>query len=508
MNGTLWALVLYLAGMVAIGLWAARRSGRNLGEFYLGGRRMRDFVVALSAVVSGRSAWLMMGVVGLTFVYGVRIAWFIPGYVTMELFMFLYAGRRLRRFTGRYGNVTFIDYLATRFGDRRGVLRVVAVVIVIIFFTAYVGAQLKAGQIMFNDLLGWESVLKGIVLVAAVVGAYTILGGFRAVSLTDVVQALFMILGLVVLPIVGFAVAGGPVTAWSTLQEAVSAPGSVFELIGFGSLAGVVSGLGIGLASPGNPHIVVRYMSIDRPERLRMAALVGTVWNVLLGWGAVFTGLAARALYDPAVIGDAQNRAFLHMSTELFPPFAAGLLMAALLAAIMSTADSQLLVISSSITRDLRQGVFGRGRAMRDTVAVTWGRVSVGAVVVAAALLSWVSAGAAKGGVFSTVFSYVLLAWSGLGASFGPPLLASLYWRRVTWGGALASLISGTAGCILWVASGLKARTDINEILPAFALSTLLLVVVSLLTRPPAEADEFLGAMAPTGQGDRTSGGA
>ena len=497
MTATAAALFLYLGIVTWIGIRSARRSSRNVGEFYLGGRAMNELVVALSAVVSGRSAWLMMGMVGLTFVYGVRMAWFIPGYVIMELVLFLFAAPRIRRFTQRHDDVTFIDYMASRFGDRTGVLRIVAAVIVVVFFTAYVGAQLKAGQVMFNMLFDWESVVAGIALMAVIVGFYTILGGFRAVSITDVIQASLMILGLVVLPIVGFLHAGGFGEAWTKLESIAGEEGSTFSLVAFGGLAGIVSGLGIGLGSPGNPHIIVRYMSIDRPERLRTAALVGTVWNVLLGWGAVYTGLAARALYAPSILPDPKNQAFVHMATELFPPFLAGLMLAALVAAIMSTADSQLLVISSSITRDVYEKVVRRGRPLDPRRAVTLGRLVTAVVIVLAAILSWVSSEASQEGVFSTVFSYVLLAWSGLGASFGPPLLLSLWWKGATRAGALTSFVVGAATCILWVASGAKAATGIHEAVVGFALSTVAFVVVSLATRPPADVDGLLEAMEP-----------
>lgn len=495
MTATAAALFLYLAVVTLIGILSARRSSRSVGEFYLGGRAMNEIVVALSAVVSGRSAWLMMGMVGLTFVYGVGMAWFIPGYVVMELLLFLFAAPRLRRFTQRHDDVTFVDYLASRFGDRTGLLRVTAAAIIVVFFTAYVGAQLKAGQVMFNMLFEWDSVLAGIALMGAIVGFYTILGGFRAVSITDVIQASLMIVGLVVLPIVGFLHAGGFAEGWGRLQEIASEEGSIFTLVAFGGLAGIVSGLGIGFGSPGNPHILVRYMSIDRPERLRMAALVGTVWNVLLGWGAVYTGLAARALYAPSVLPDPKNQAFVHMATELFPPFLAGLMLAALVAAIMSTADSQLLVISSSITRDVYEKVVRRGKPVEARRGVAIGRATTGIVIVLAAALSWISAEASAEGVFSTVFAYVLLAWSGLGASFGPPLLLSLWWRRATRAGALTSFLVGAATCIVWVASGLKRSTGLHEAVAGFVLSTAAFVVASLLTSPPAGAQALLADM-------------
>jgi sodium/proline symporter len=434
----------------------------------------------------------MVGMVGLVFTFGVRMAWFIPGYVGMELFLFLFAAPRIRRFTEKHDAVTFLDYLADRFEDRSGLLRVTAAVIITLFFTAYVGAQLKAGQHMFGVLFDWSDPLYGIALMAGIVGAYTVLGGFRAVSVSDVVQAILMIGGLVVLPIVGFAAAGGVSEAWTKLEEV--SRGSAFSLLGFGSLVGVLSGLGIGLGSPGNPHIIVRYMSIERPGRLRMAALVGTIWNVLLGWGAVYTGLAARALYLPEAIGDPKNETFIHMARDLFPPFLAGLMLAALLAAIMSTADSQLLVVSSSLTRDLYEKVIRKGREIPPRAAVTLGRVVTILVILAAATLSLVSAQAGKG-VFSTVFAYVLLAWAGLGAAFGPPLLFSLWWKRSTRHGALASFLVGTAVTILWVATGLKGDTGIHEIIPACFLSAAAFVLVSLLTRPPDRVDEMMEEM-------------
>ena len=494
MSGAVIALILYLLSVIAVGLLVSKRSGRNIGEFYLGGRGMSDFVVALSAVVSGRSAWLMMGMVGATFVYGVKMAWFIPGYVIAELCMFLFAARRIRYFTERHDNVTFIDYFASRFRDSGGLLRITAAAIIIVFFTAYVGAQLKSGQIMFNHLFGWDSILAGIALMALIVGFYTIVGGYRAVSITDAIQAVLMIIGLVVLPIVGFMKVGGLGAAWQTLADVTETPGSRFSMVGIGSLVGVVSGLGIGLGSPGNPHIIVRYMSIERPERLRMAALVGTIWNVLLGWGSVYTGLAARALYSPDILPDPSNQAFVHMATDLFPPFLAGMMLAALLAAIMSTADSQILVISSSITRDIYEKVLRKGRPPETRTAVRIGKTTVAIVIVAATLLSWITAHSGSQ-VFKTVFSYVLLAWSGLGASFGPPLLLSLYWKRATRAGVLASFFSGTLGCILWIALGLKSATGLHEIVPAFTLSMLLMILVSLATQPPENVEELMRAM-------------
>ena len=260
-----------------------------------------------------------------------------------------------------------------------------------------------------------------------------------------------------------------------------------------------MSGLGIGFGSPGNPHILVRYMSIDRPERLRTAALVGTVWNVLLGWGAVYTGLAARALYAPDVLPDPRNQAFVHMATDLFPPFLAGLMLAALVAAIMSTADSQLLVISSSITRDVYEKVIRRGgirpiRAARHARPPHHGRRHRRG---GRPELDLDRGG--REGVFSTVFSFVLLAWSGLGASFGPPLLSLLVVeaRDASRRAHLLRRRAPPPASSGWRSAGSEESGPSRGRGVGFVVSTLAFVLVSLLTRPPRDADRLLEAMEP-----------
>ncbi|HMB52018.1 MAG TPA: sodium/proline symporter, partial [Thermoanaerobaculia bacterium] len=279
------AFVGYLLLILGLGFWSARFSSAGISEFFVGGRRMNRFVVALSAVVSGRSAWLLVGVTGLAFSRGASAVWAVAGYVAVEAVLFLYYGRRLRRFAGARDCVTVPDFFAERFagGSRRGavLLRVALVAVILVFMVGYVAAQFVAGGKAFAASFGLAPT-TGVLITAVIVLAYTVLGGFLAVSLTDLVQALFMVLALVLLPAVAILQRGGlgaVLSELSLLDAALVDPAA----IGFGAALGL---LAIGLGSPGSPHILARYMSIDDAEQLKTAAVVGTIWNVLMGWGA------------------------------------------------------------------------------------------------------------------------------------------------------------------------------------------------------------------------------
>ncbi|MFW5878366.1 MAG: sodium:solute symporter family transporter, partial [Myxococcota bacterium] len=290
-----WALgafATYLLVVVGIGIWAARFSSAGTGEFFIGGRRMGRFVVAVSAVVSGRSAWLLLGVTGMAYTRGASAVWAMVGYVAVELLLFLTFAGRLRRFTEAKGCITLPDFFAERFDDRDGRLRVVLVAVILVFMVAYVSAQLVAGGKAFAGGFGMEPGV-GIVVTAAIVLVYTALGGFLAVSITDCVQAVIMLAMLVVLPAVVLVDLGG---AGRSLEMVRALDPALldFTALGFGVLIGF---LGIGLGSPGNPHIVARYMSIRDPGQLRWSAVIGTAWNVFLGAGALAVGLIGRAAY-------------------------------------------------------------------------------------------------------------------------------------------------------------------------------------------------------------------
>jgi len=468
------AFVLYLLAIVALGVGCARFSSTGLSEFFLAGRGLRGFVVALSTVVSGRSAWLIVGASGMAFSMGAAAVWAIPGYVVAELLLFLTVAPRLRRITAERGDLTVPDFFASSFPARARSLRCTAVLFIVLFFVVYVAAQFEAGAKVMGaafpelglDHTGW------VLLTASVVLAYTVLGGCLAVSLTDVVQASFMVLALVVLPAVAILGMGGPD---AMLDALFRQDPTLLDPFAAGA-ASILGLLAIGLGSPGNPHILVRYMAVRDPDQLRASAVVGTVWNVLMGWGAIFAGLIGRALFvtaDALPAGDPENL-FAHLADTHLAPFLYGLVLASIFAAIMSTADSQLLVASSAVVRDFGQGVLGRGAGSdprRDVRASRW--TTAGMVVAALVLLA---------GMSDLVFWFVLFAWGGLGAAFGPALLLTLYGRRVTGTGVLAGFWVGAITVILWKQLGWHAQV-VYELVPAFPAAFLAIVLVSRWTR-------------------------
>jgi len=480
---TIAAFLIYLVLMVAIGIVTVRFSSSGIGAFFLGGRRMKSFVVALSAVTSGRSAWLLIGMSGLAFTRGVSAVWAVVGYILMELFLFLYAGRRLRCFTGRMDDITVPDFLESRFEDRTHALRVIAAVPILIFMTAYLAAQFTAGGKSLATSFGL-SPLQGLLLTAGIVVFYSVAGGFLAVCITDMLMGLFMIFALMILPAISILHLGGFGVLLETLQAFSPRLIDPFA-ISAGALIGYV---GIGLGSPGNPHILNRYMSIDKPENLRKTGLIGTVWNVFMSWGAVYIGLAGRALYGDvsALPGADPENIYPLLASEHLHPFLFGLTIAAVVAAIMSTASSQLLVAGSTIVRDLYQKTLAGGRIIAQKKLVFLSRAATLIIAVIALVF----------GAFADklVFYLVLFAWGGLGAAFGPTILLSLYWKKVTRAGAIAGVFTGTAVQIAWyLTPSLKAV--IAEWVPAFFMSLAAVVAVSLATTPPAGIERLMSCM-------------
>lgn len=475
----------YLALIVAVGVWATRFSSAGVSEFFLGGRRMHRYVVALSAVVSGRSAWLVIGVVGMAYERGASAVWAVVGYIVVELFLFLYYARRLRRFSEVHDCITVPDFFAARFGDRSGVLRGTLVAILLTFIVGYVAGQFVAGGKSFAAAFGLDPA-TGILLTAGIVLVYTVLGGFLAVSVTDVIQAFFMILALVAVPVVALAGRGG--LGALTSELAASDPGLLDPTaLGFGALLGF---LGIGLGSPGNPHVLARYMSIRDPKQLRIAALVGTVWNVVMAWGALLAGLAGRLwVPDPSSLpgGDTESL-YPYLAGQVLPAWLFGLVIAAVFAAIMSTTDSQLLVAASAVVRDLYEKVLHRREELPQARLVLLSRVVVVVLVVLSVLMGFYAE--------QVVFWLVLFSWGGLGASLGPTSILALYWRGTTRAGVLAGMVAGATTVVVWELTPPLSEA-LYELIPGFAAGLLATVVVSKLTRPPPGTDEAFRQMRP-----------
>ena len=478
------SFIIYLLIIVSIGIVSAKFSSSGLSEFFLAGRKLKEFVVALSAVVSGRSAWLLIGVTGMAFTIGAPAVWAVTGYITAEIFLFAFVGKRLRRYTAMMDNLTLPDFFESRFKDKSNMLRIISVVIILIFMISYVAAQFNAGGKAFSTSFG-VSETKGILITAAIVFLYTVLGGFLAVSLTDMIQAFFMIFALIILPVIVVAHAGG----WGTILSILETFNPKFlDPFAF-SAGGIIGFLGIGLGSPGNPHILVRYMSVSDPRALRKSCLIGTVWNVLMSWGAVFTGLVGRAYYlkPEALPGKDPENLFPFLASAHVHPFILGIITASILAAIMSTADSQLLVASSGVVRDIYQKIIAKGKSISQKRLVSLSRIVILFLVIAALIFGAVAR--------ELVFWLVLFAWGGLGASFGPPLLLALFWKRTTKAGVIAGLVSGTIVTIIW--NQVSVLKDfIYELVPAFIISTFLTVFISLLTSPPPEAESELKQIA------------
>ncbi len=466
----LLACLLYLAVILGIGAASARFSSAGIGEFFLGGRRLSAVVVGLSAVVSGRSAWLLVGFTGMAFEMGLSALWAAAGYIVVELLLFLFVAPALRRRTAALGALTIPDFFEERFQDKSRLLRLLSALIILVFMTAYVSAQFVSG----GKALGATFQMgqgTGLVVTAAIVLAYTMVGGFLAVSLTDLVQALFMILALVVLPVMAVIHLGG---AGEMFRILGGMEGALLDPFALG-LGGLIGFLGIGLGSPGNPHILVRYMSVKDPQKLKVSAAVGTLWNIVMAGGALFIGLAGRAVYltkDALPKGDTEN-VYPELAGELLHPFVFGLVLAALLAAIMSTADSQLLVAASALVRDIYQKIFRREKDVSAQKLVLLSRIVIVLLVAAAVLFGF----AAR----DLVFWLVLFAWSGLGASFGPTIILALFWKGATRAGIAAGLLSGTATVIAWKLTGLGQ--DLYQLIPGFAVSFLAVVLVSLAGR-------------------------
>jgi len=484
------AFIGYLFLLVIIGAYSARFSSKGIGNFFVGGRVMNRWVVALSAVVSGRSAWLLLGVTGMAWSMGASALWAVVGYTVVEFFLFFHFAPRLRRFAEDRDCVTITDFFAERFQDRDGVLRVTLAVVLLIFMTAYVSSQFVGGGKAIGASFGLDPRL-GVILTAAIVLAYTTVGGFLAVSLTDTLQAAFMIVALLAIPLLAVTAAGG----WGPVVAELAAwdPAFVDALsLGGGALLGLV---GIGLGSPGNPHILVRYMSIDDAEQLRFAAWTGTAANVLMGAGAVLIGLVGRVHFPALSMLPAQDTENLYplLAQSMLPSIFFGMVVASIFAAIMSTADSQLLVGASAVVRDVYEKVIRRGEELSDRRLVVISRTVVVVLVGAAVALGWAAE--------DLVFWLVLFAWAGLGAAFGPTMILALYWRGTTRAGVLAGVATGTLTTIVWyLTPALKDR--IYELIPAFLLAGIVTVLVSRFTGRPQGVEQDFRIMAGGWEGD------
>ena len=476
--GAYITLGLYFVAMLGIGLYAYRESTSDVSGYILGGRRLGPAVASLSAGASDMSGWMLLGLPGAMYLSGLSSAWIAIGLFIGALANYLIVAPRLRLHTQLARDaLTIPDYFDKRFLDRSRLLRIISSVVIVIFFTLYTSSGLVAGGKLFESAFGLDYGW-GLMVTAGVVMAYTLLGGFMAVSLTDFVQGCIMFVALILVPIVALTHVGGVGGMTDTVR---SIDPGLLNLFEGATVISVISAMAWGLGYFGQPHIIVRFMAVRSVRDVPMMRNIGMSWMLVTLIGALGTGLAGLAyasrtgleVTDPETI-------FILLSDVLFHPLVTGFLLAAILAAIMSTISSQLLVSSSSLTEDFYAVFLRKDAPQKELVMV--GRLTVLAVAVAAGVLAW--------NPEASVLNLVSQAWAGFGAAFGPLVILSLTWKRMTRNGALAGMIVGAATVLVWtyapvLADGAKLSSLIYEIVPGFILSFLAIVVVSLMGKAP-----------------------
>lgn len=478
-TGALITIGLYFVLMLGIGVYAWRKSTSDVSGYMLGGRQLGPAVTALSAGASDMSGWLMMGLPGAMFLTGLSAAWIGVGLVVGAWLNYLIVAPRLRVYTEVANDaITIPDYLAERFADRAHLLRIISAVVIVVFFTLYTASGMVAGGKLFDSAFGLDYAW-GLWITAGVVLAYTMFGGFLAVSLTDFVQGCIMFLALILVPIVAMMNVGGPA---ETAEIVRSVDPARFDLLAGTTAVGIVSALAWGLGYFGQPHIIVRFMAIRSVRDLPAARRIGMSWMIVSLVGALATGITglAYATLNSLDVADPET-IFILLSDLLFDPLITGFLLAAILAAIMSTISSQLLVSSSSLTEDVYRTFLRRSASQKELVLV--GRLAVLAVALAAIGLAY--------SPDNNVLGLVANAWAGFGAAFGPLIILSLTWKRMTRNGALAGMITGAAVVLFWIfapvlPSGAALTTVLYEMVPGFILSALAIVAVSLMGKAPA----------------------
>ncbi|QAB16782.1 sodium/proline symporter PutP [Leucobacter muris] len=484
------ALGLYFALMLFIGYMAFRRTSDHEG-YMLAGRGLPPWVAALSAGASDMSGWLIMGLPGAIYATGLIEGWIAVGLLIGSYLNWRLVAPRLRAYTEVSRNsITIPSFFENRLRDRSRLLRSAASIIILVFFTLYASSGMVAGGVFFESAFGGEYIV-GMVIVTAVTLAYTLFGGFLGASLTDVVQGLMMVTALVIVPVVAIVNIGGFSETASIVETVGSGNLSIFggAELGAGATALIViSGLAWGLGYFGQPHIIVRFMALRSTRDAASARRIGTSWQFVSLLGAVSAGLIGIAYFDKFG-GAPQNpeTVVLLLSQTLLHPLVSGLVLASVLAAIMSTLSSQLIVCSSALVEDIYRAVKKTPPSQQTLVVL--GRAGVLLIAAIAALLAITPN--------DTILGLVAFAWAGFGAAFGPIVLLSLYWRRLTNWGALAGMVSGAIGVFVWP----LFETGLYELLPAFVLALLVAVGVSLATyRRNEEIEQDTGVMIAVGK--------
>jgi solute:Na+ symporter, SSS family len=473
------SLGIYFIAMILIGLYAYRKTS-DLNDYMLGGRGLGPSVTALSAGASDMSGWMLMGLPGAMYTTGISSAWLAIGLSIGAYLNYLIIAPRLRTYTELANDsITIPDFLENRFSDNTKILRSVSAIVIIVFFTLYTSAGIVSGGTLFESAFGLDY-RWGLFVTAGVVIVYTLFGGFLAVSLTDFVQGVIMFIALVLVPVVAFADLGGPTNVMNTVSEIDP---TLMDLFKGTTFIGIMSLLAWGLGYFGQPHIIVRFMAIKSVEELKPARRIAMGWMIISIIGALAVGLVGIAYVQVNNVAlENPETVFIMFSNILFNPYITGFLLAAILAAIMSTISSQLLVTSSALTEDFYKAFFRREASDKELVFV--GRAAVLLVALVGIALSYTPN--------DTILTLVGNAWAGFGAAFGPVMILSLYWKQMNRWGALAGIIVGALTVIIWISiPGLS--TFMYEMIPGFFLSLVAVLVVSKITNGPSKGvkEEF-----------------
>lgn len=480
--------------MLVIGLISYRLTN-NLSDYVLGGRKLGGGVAALSAGASDMSSWLLLGLPGYAYLAGMEAIWISVGLAVGAYLNWQFIAARLRKYTEIAGDsITIPDFLENRFHDKSKLLRVISAFVILIFFAFYTSSGLVGGALLFEASFGF-SYIQALWIGAIVIISYTFLGGFLAVSWTDFFQGILMFLALLIVPIVAISEMGG----WS---ETINAVGNLNpqHLDAFAGMTtiGIISLAAWGLGYFGQPHIITRFMAVKSSREIPKARLVGMTWMVLALIGAIFTGFVGAAYFsangaglEPILEGQHET-VFILFTQLLFNPWVSGFLLAAILAAIMSTIDSQLLVSSSAITEDFYKAIFRKEASEKELVWV--GRAGVIVIAIIAIILAY--------NPDNSVLDLVSYAWAGFGAAFGPVVIFALFWKRMTRNGALAGLIVGAVTVVVWKILSTPPIDPVTklslpqieavipfalyEIVPGFIFATIAIIVVSLVGKQPS----------------------
>jgi sodium/proline symporter len=459
---------IYMAAMLWIG-WYSYRKTSNLTDYMLGGRSLGPAVTALSAGAADMSGWLLMGLPGGIYVSGLADAWIAVGLTIGAYLNWKMLAPRLRSYTQvANDSITIPAFLENRFKDNTKLLRIVSGIVILIFFTFYVSSGMVSGAVFFENSFDTHY-LTGLLIVAGVTVAYTLFGGFLAVSYTDFIQGLMMVIALLMVPIIGIFETGGPAKTFETIRMIDP---TLLDFFKGTTFIGIISALAWGLGYFGQPHIVVRFMAITSVKEMKSARRIGMGWMIFSLLGTIFTAFVGLAYFkqNPHLTLKNPEAVFIELGQIFFHPLVGGFVLAAVLAAIMSTVASQLIVTSSALIEDLYKVLVKR--EAKDKELVFLGRMSVLAVSVVAALLALQEN--------NTILDLVAYAWAGFGASFGPVIILSLLWRKMTNWGALFGMITGAVTVIIWSKVGLG--DTLYEIVPGFIINLIVSFVVSMMT--------------------------